>query len=220
MQMQTLGTNTTTCCNRLAFLRAQTLGPIFTDRQSQRCDNFVMTLVILLSLKTRKHSVGCVLPACYRMGCLCWGCLPDRDPQGTEPFPPPTETPRQETPPHPGQRPPWKEHGTRDRDSLPRRNMGPVSQTGSDIIQRPLPPWTEWHMWVKTLLCPKLRLEMVTMELLQNGIATNFRVTSLFSVRMVLLASLYSCDNADSDAWCKRALTCERSLMEWLRQWW
>ena len=31
------------------------------------------------------------------------------------------------------------EHGTRDRDSL-RRNMGPVSQTGSDIIQRPPPP--------------------------------------------------------------------------------
>ena len=44
---------------------------------------------------------------------------------------------------HPGQKPPgrnmgenpWKEHGTRDRE-LPRRNMGPNSQTGSDIIQR------------------------------------------------------------------------------------
>ena len=39
---------------------------------------------------------------------------------------------------------PQKEHGTRDR-----RNMGPGSQTGSDIIQRPLPPvdrMTDTHL--------------------------------------------------------------------------
>ena len=34
--------------------------------------------------------------------------------------------------------PPWKEHGSRDRD-YPRRNMGPGSQRGSDIIQTPPP---------------------------------------------------------------------------------
>ena len=33
---------------------------------------------------------------------------------------------------------PWKERGTRDRDSL-RRHMGPGSLTGSDILQRPPP---------------------------------------------------------------------------------
>ena len=33
--------------------------------------------------------------------------------------------------------PSWKEHGTKYRES-PRRNMGPGSQTGSDIIQRHL----------------------------------------------------------------------------------
>ena len=37
---------------------------------------------------------------------------------------------------------PQKKHVTRDRDP-PRRNMGPGNQTGSDIIQRPLPLLTE-----------------------------------------------------------------------------
>ena len=46
----------------------------------------------------------------------------DRDPLDRDPLPW-TETPQ-------------KEHWTRDRDP-PRRNIGPVSQTGSDIIQRP-----------------------------------------------------------------------------------
>ena len=36
----------------------------------------------------------------------------------------------------PGTENPQKEHGTRDRDP-PLRNMGPDSQTGNDIIQRP-----------------------------------------------------------------------------------
>ena len=40
--------------------------------------------------------------------------------------------------PSPIHRPPWKENGTRHREP-PRRNMGPGSHTGSDIIQKPLP---------------------------------------------------------------------------------
>ena len=38
----------------------------------------------------------------------------------------------------PGQRPPWEEHGTKDRDP-PGRNMRRGSMTENDIIQRPLP---------------------------------------------------------------------------------
>ena len=41
----------------------------------------------------------------------------------------------------------------------PRRSMGPVSQTGSDIIERPLP--VDRQTPVKTLPCPKLRLRAV-----------------------------------------------------------
>ena len=47
---------------------------------------------------------------------------------------------------------PWKEHGTRDRDS-PKRNMGPGSQTGSDIIQGPFScEQNDYQTGVKTLL--------------------------------------------------------------------
>ena len=44
--------------------------------------------------------------------------------------------------------PTQKEHGTRHVDpSLPPKNVGPVHQIGSDIIQRsPSPWWTEWHI--------------------------------------------------------------------------
>ena len=41
----------------------------------------------------------------------------------------------------------------------PRRSMGPVSQTGSDIIERPLP--VDRQTPVKTLPCPKHRLRPV-----------------------------------------------------------
>ena len=59
--------------------------------------------------------VGCVPPTCHRMwGSLYGGGRPDRDP------------PRQKSP----------EQIPLDRDP-PRRSMGPGSQTGSDIIQRP-----------------------------------------------------------------------------------
>ena len=53
---------------------------------------------------------------------------PDRDP-------PWTETPALDRVPS-GERPPGKEHETRNRDP-PKRNMGPGSQTGGDSIQRP-----------------------------------------------------------------------------------
>ena len=52
MQMQTLGTNTTTCCNRIPFLKTQILGPIYTDGHSERFDNSAMMPIVLLSLKT------------------------------------------------------------------------------------------------------------------------------------------------------------------------
>ena len=59
------------------------------------------------------------------------------------------------------QRPPWKEHGTRDRDRL-RRNIGPGSQTGSDIIQRPTPPSpVDRQTLLKILPCPQLLLRAV-----------------------------------------------------------
>ena len=45
----------------------------------------------------------------------------------------------------------------------PERNMGPGSQTGSDIIRRPLPsPWTERQTCLETLPWPKLCLLAVT----------------------------------------------------------
>ena len=58
--------------------------------------------------------------------------------------PPWTETPRQRPPgqrhPSPGQRPPLPRRNLGPGSETPRRNMGPGSQTGSDIIQRPEPP--------------------------------------------------------------------------------
>ena len=44
-----------------------------------------------------------------------------------------------------------------------------------------------------------------TMESLQNGVATHFQATPLFSMRTILLASS-TCHSADADAWCKWAL--------------
>ena len=64
-------------------------------------------------------------------GCLCQGGLPDRDLLDMGPG---TEIP------------------------LPRKNMGPGSQTGSGIIQRP--PMNR-HIPVKILPCPKLLLQAV-----------------------------------------------------------
>ena len=48
-------------------------------------------------------------------------------------------------------------------------------------------------------------LYMKTMESLQNGVATHFEVTPLFSVRTVFLASSQCCRSTDADAWCKWA---------------
>ena len=46
-----------------------------------------------------------------------------------------------------------------------------------------------------------------TMESLQIGVATHFRVTPSFSMRRVSLASSQSCLSVDADIWCKRTLT-------------
>ena len=45
-----------------------------------------------------------------------------------------------------------------------------------------------------------------TMESLQNWVATHFRMTLLFLMRTLLLASSQSCSSVVVDAWCKRAL--------------
>ena len=42
-----------------------------------------------------------------------------------------------------------------------------------------------------------------TMELLQNGVASHFGGTALFSIRPVLLASSQHCRSIDADAQCK-----------------
>ena len=53
---------------------------------------------------------------------------------------------------------------------------------------------------------PAILFSLKTMESLQNGVATHFRVTLLFSMRTVSLASSGSCGSVDSDARCKQAL--------------
>ena len=45
-----------------------------------------------------------------------------------------------------------------------------------------------------------------TMESLQNGFATYFQATPLFSMRTKLQVLSQSCRSVDADAWCKRAL--------------
>ena len=41
----------------------------------------------------------------------------------------------------------------------------------------------------------------------RKRVATHSGVTPLFSIRIVLLASLQNCRSIDADAWCKQALT-------------
>ena len=50
-----------------------------------------------------------------------------------------------------------------------------------------------------------ISLSLKTMQSLQNGVATHFRVTPLYSVRTESLLSLQSCRSVDADARCKRA---------------
>ena len=45
-----------------------------------------------------------------------------------------------------------------------------------------------------------------TMESLQNGFATYFQATPLFSMRTKSQALSQSCRRVDADAWCKRSL--------------
>ena len=47
---------------------------------------------------------------------------------------------------------------------------------------------------------------LFSLKTVQNGVATNFQVTPLFSMRTELLASLQSCRSIDADAWCKWTL--------------
>ena len=74
----------------------------------------------------------------YGGGGLYGGGLPDRPSQTDSP------SPQAESPT--GQRPPWTDTPPPERTwdqadtPLPRRNMGPGSQTGRDIIQRLPPP--------------------------------------------------------------------------------
>ena len=78
---------------------------------------------MILFISQDSIPVGCVLPTCHCTGgCLCRG--------GAFPVqrPPQTDSPDRDPPP---------EHETRDRP--PRRNMGPVNQTGSEIIETPSP---------------------------------------------------------------------------------
>ena len=49
-------------------------------------------------------------------------------------------------------------------------------------------------------------LSLKTMELLQIGIVTHLRVTTLFSMRAVSLASSQSCRSIDADAWFKQTI--------------
>ena len=76
-------------------------------------------------LKQGSIPVGCISPVLRRMGGgggSRFGVSLDRDPQkehGTR------------------HRDPQEKHGTRHRDHPPQRNMGPGSQTGSNIIQKP-----------------------------------------------------------------------------------
>ena len=45
-----------------------------------------------------------------------------------------------------------------------------------------------------------------TMEPLQNGVATYFQVTLLFSMKTVSLASSQWCRRVEADTWCEQAL--------------
>ena len=62
-------------------------------------------------------------------------------------------------------------------------------------------------------------LSLETMESLQNGVATDFEETPLFSMRAVLLASLQSCRSVDADIWCKRALMHSALVLALLALW-
>ena len=77
------------------------------------------------------------------------GCIPPAD--------------RDTPPPSPNGQRPWEGTWNQAQNPiLPRRNMGPGSQTGSDIILRPHPcEQNDWNTPVKILPCPRLRLREV-----------------------------------------------------------
>ena len=152
--MQTLGTNTTTCCNRIPFLKTQILGPIYTEGHSERFDNSAMMPIVLLSLKTMESlqngitthfQVTQLLPSATKLRRLCfyrhlsfhsWG-VPDQvhppgadTPPGTRYTPHARYTPRgADTPPRPG---------TPQDQVHPPGTRYPPEQT---------PPWTRYASW-------------------------------------------------------------------------
>ena len=104
-------------------------------------------------------------------------------PGRTEP-PPPAETPL------PGHRLPSLDRDTPDREPPgqrpPRRSMGPGSQTGSDIIQRP--QRTEWHTLLQILPCPRLHLWVVIIQYQPEF--SIFRGMILFTFSLIISARL------------------------------
>ena len=57
-----------------------------------------------------------------------------------------------------------------------------------------------------------------TVESLHNGVATNFQMTPLFSIRKVSLVSSQSCRSVDSDAWCKHLIDHRREISTGLKK--
>ena len=70
-----------------------------------------------------------------------------------------------------------------------REFLGPIYTKASDNASTTL----RWYL-------------LKTIESLQIGVGTHFRVTPMFSMKMVSLGSLQSCRRHDTEAWCKRAI--------------
>ena len=80
-------------------------------------------------------------------------------------------------------------------------------------------PWLQRHLWLTTcrnngfiwsrllVLHQQYHLSCPYGRGIQNGFATHFQVTLLFSMRTESQVSLQHCCSVDADAWCKRALT-------------
>ena len=117
---------------------------------------YSFTIFFKEKLTTLQESipVGCVPPACHRMGGVSLTQTPSALPRDTPGHrPPDRDPPSLDGPPwSPRQRHPPKEHGARDRP--PRRNIGPVIQTGSNIIERPPPPCGQTDT-CKNIILPK-----------------------------------------------------------------
>ena len=148
MQMQTLGTNTTTCCNRIPFLKTQILGPIYTEGHSERFDNSAMMPIVLLSLKTMESLQNGITTHFQVTQRLCfyrhlsfhsWG-VPDQV------HPPGADTPLGLGTPPCQVYPPWSRHTP--RPGTPRHQVHSPG-TRYPPEQTPpgpgMPPWDQVH---------------------------------------------------------------------------